>query len=123
MEATGVWGRVSPMAASNGAFYMELTNPRDTDDALVAVQTSACETVELHESRLDENDVMRMRPVEGGQIPLPAGETVALEPGGLHVMCIGMNRPLSVGTRIPLTLTFANAEEIGVEAEIRTDAP
>lgn len=123
IEADGVWGRVSPMAATNGAFYMELTNNGGEDDALVAVRADGCDAVELHESRLDENGVMRMNPVEGGEIPLPAGETVELRPGGLHVMCIGMTNPFTLGQIIPLTLVFATAPEMSVEAEIRAEAP
>jgi copper(I)-binding protein len=66
---------------------------------------------------------MRMSPVEGGQISLPAGETVSLQPGGLHVMCIGLTEPFTVGETIPLTLVFAGTEEMRVEAEIRAEAP
>ena len=123
VDVDGVWGRVSPMAASNGAFYMEITNNKDEADALVAVRTDSCETVELHESQLDENGVMRMSPAEGGRIPLPPGETVKLESGGLHVMCIGMERPLVLGAVVPLTLEFAHAETRTVDAEIRSEAP
>ena len=123
IEIDGAWGRVSPGAVSNGAFYMQIANNKGEDDALVAVQSSTCRTIELHESQVDENGVMRMAPVTGGQIALPAGETVTLQPGGLHVMCIGLARPLAMGQRIPLTLVFADAEEIAVEAEIRDEAP
>lgn len=123
IEVDGIWGRVSPGAATNGAFYMQVANHKRQDDALVAVRTAACEAVELHESRMDDNGVMRMGPVEGGRIPLPAGKMVELRPGGMHVMCIGLNRPLAEGNTIPLTLVFAAAEEMRVEAEIRTEAP
>jgi copper(I)-binding protein len=118
-----VWGRPSPAGAANGAFYIELANDTGEDDALVAVRSDVCGTVELHESQLDDNGVMRMGPVAGDRIELPAGETVTLQPGGLHVMCIGLTRPLVAGESIPLTLVFADAAEIGVEAEIREAAP
>lgn len=123
IEIDRVWGRVSPAATSTGAFYMQITNNQAEDDALLAVESETCRTTELHESEMDENGVMHMQPVAGNRIPLPAGETVTLETGGLHVMCIGMNRPLTTGQRIPLTLVFANAEAITVDAEIRPDAP
>lgn len=123
IEVDDVWGRASPTAATTGAFYMQIANNRREDDALLTVRTAACETVELHESQLDDNGVMRMSPVEGGQIPLPPGKIVALRPGGMHVMCIGLSEPLVEGDSVPLTLVFAEAEEMRVEAAIRSEAP
>lgn len=122
IEASGVWGRESPSTAQNGAFYLELRNDGG-DDALVAVQSAACSRVELHESSMDDHDVMSMEHVEGGRIPLPAGETVSLAPGGLHIMCVGVVEPFVSGERIPLVLQFEQHEPLEVEAEIRRDAP
>ncbi|MBP6803518.1 MAG: copper chaperone PCu(A)C, partial [Chloroflexi bacterium] len=69
-----------------------------------------------------DNGAMGMRPVEGGLISIPAGGTVELKVGGLHVMCIDKLRALETGEQIPLTLTFANAGEMVVNAEIREEA-
>ena len=123
IEVNDTWGRNPPASTSNSAFYMKITNNKAEADALVAVESEACRTIELHQSQMDENGVMRMAPVEDGQIALPAGETVSLEPGGLHLMCIGVTSPMSMGQRIPLTLLLADAGEIVVEAEIRDEAP
>ena len=114
-----VWGRSSPMVAHNGAFYMIVTNDTGEDDELLAAKTDACGTVELHEMYMKENDVMGMRQVPGGTIPVPAGETVELKVGGLHVMCIDKQAAFEVGDKIPISLEFANAGEINVTAEIR----
>jgi copper(I)-binding protein len=59
-----------------------------------------------------------MREVEGGQIPIPAGETVILKQGGLHVMCIGKNAPLVAGTALDIVLEFANAGAITVSSTV-----
>ena len=85
----------------------------------MAAKTEACGTVELHEMYMKENDVMGMRQVPGGTIPVPAGETVELKVGGLHVMCIDKQAAFEVGDKIPITLEFANAGEINVTADIR----
>lgn len=114
-----VWGRSSPTAAENGAFYMVITNNTNEDEQLLAVASAACGATELHEMYLRENDVMGMRPVPGGAIDIPAGETVELKAGGLHVMCLGKNQAFNAGDEIPLTLTFANYGEMEVTAEIR----
>lgn len=116
---TDPWGRTSPAVAENGAFYMMLTNNSDTDDALVSASTDACGMVELHEMYDKGDGVMGMRPVEGGTIPVPAGGSAELKPGGLHVMCMGKQIEFAVGTEIPLTLAFENAGEMEVTAVIR----
>jgi copper(I)-binding protein len=121
MEVSGVWGRVSPAAAENGAFYMAINNQTGEDDALVAVRSDVCRAVELHESALDDEGVMSMRPMQ--EIAVPAGETVGLEVAGLHVMCIGVVTPFTLGDRVPLTLVFDKAGMIDVDAEIRTGPP
>jgi periplasmic copper chaperone A len=65
--------------------------------------------------------MMQMRPVD--EIPVPAGATVALEPGGLHVMMLDLAEPLEIGSTIELTLTFEQAGEVVVTAEVRDSAP
>ena len=64
---------------------------------------------------------MSMREV--GEIALPAGTTVNLEPGGYHIMLLDLARPLSVGDKFDVTLTFETAGEQVVEVEVREEAP
>ena len=56
-------------------------------------------------------------------LPLPAGETVELAPGGYHVMLIGLVNPLEVGDTIDVTLTMASGAVRTVTAEVRDTAP
>ena len=105
------------MPTEMGAVYMTITNGTAEDEALTGASVPGCTTIELHEMRM-EDDVMVMRPVEGGQISIPAGETVELKQGGLHVMCIGKTGEFAVGDTVAVTLEFANAGEIEVTAEV-----
>lgn len=123
LEVKDVWGRNSPAAADNGAFYMTITNESGQDDKLVAVSADVCNVVELHEMYMKENDVMGMRPVEGGAIVIPDGETVELKVGGLHVMCLGKTESFELGNEYPLTLTFENAGDMAVTAAILQAPP
>ncbi|MCB0167219.1 MAG: copper chaperone PCu(A)C [Anaerolineae bacterium] len=91
----------------NGAVYLTLSNPGEADDALVSVQTEAAASAELHESKMDENEVMRMSPLS--KIELPAGQSVTLAPGGMHVMLLGLKDGIAVGDKINLTLNFEHA--------------
>lgn len=122
MDVADVWGRSSPAAAANGAFYMQITNRTGRDDALLAVRSDACGAVELHEMAMLENDVMSMRPVPESGVPLPDGEMVSLQVGGLHVMCIDKVRPFVAGDTVQLTLEFAQAAPLDVTADIRDAA-
>lgn len=119
----GVWARPSPEGAQTAAFYMTLVNESEDHDVLQTVSIDACETVELHRSSMDEDGVMRMAPVPGGQIVVPPDKSVVLQPGGLHVMCIGLTQPLLEGQDVPLTLDFEVAGPIAVLAQIRQEAP
>lgn len=119
IDIENIWGRSSPQVAQNGAFYMTVTNNTGEDDELLKATTDACGVAELHEMYMKENDVMGMREVPGGTIPIPAGEMVELKAGGLHVMCIGKQAAFEVGDKIQIMLTFANAGDIEVTADIR----
>jgi copper(I)-binding protein len=105
------------LPSPTGAVYMRITNGTTQDDALLGAAVPGCGLVELHEMMMD-GDIMRMRPVEGQRIPIPAGETVMLERGGLHVMCMEKTGTYAVGDTVPVTLEFANAGTIEVNAEV-----
>ena len=104
----------TPPAAKVGGGYMAITNAGGEDDTLVAatVAPDVAGMVQLHEMAM-EDGVMLMSEVEGG-IPVPAGETVMLERGGLHVMFMQLPQGLAEGTEIPATLTFEKAGEVEV---------
>lgn len=111
------WIRLPPSAAPVAAGYLRLINHGDVDDRLVAVRSDAAATVEIHEMTMD-GGVMRMRALPAG-VPMPAGEIVALEPGGLHLMLQQPRAGLAAGQRIAATLVFEQAGERVVEFEVR----
>lgn len=123
MDVQDLWTRPTPQGAQNAAFYMSIANNTGQDDALVEVRVEACGSVELHQTSVDDEGVMRMEPVAEGRVPLPDGETIVLGPGELHVMCVGVAEPLTAGQQIPMTVVFEKAGEMAVEAEVRTEAP
>jgi periplasmic copper chaperone A len=113
------FARATLPGATVGGAYMGLRNEGATPDRLVAASTPAAERVEFHAMSM-EGDVMRMAPLAGG-IEIPAGETVAIAPGGLHLMLLGLKAPLAQGSRVPLTLDFASGAR--VEVELAVEAP
>jgi periplasmic copper chaperone A len=112
-------GMGAEMAAMGGtsAVYMTLVNSGGQADRLLSASTDAAQTVELHETTM-ENNVMRMAPVLDG-IEVPANGQAELRPGGLHVMLIGLTRELAAGDTVRLTLSFERAGSVTVDAPVR----
>lgn len=112
------WARTSAMMQSAGAVYMELQS--DEGNALVgaSVDPSIAAVVEIHETTESGDDgMMSMSPVD--RIDLPAGETVALEPGGYHIMLLELTEGLEAGSSFEITLEFEGGESQTVEVEVR----
>jgi copper(I)-binding protein len=99
------WVRTPAPSVPMTAGYMTLENPSSQDVTLVAATSIAAGTIELHEMR-DENGRASMRMVD--RIVIPARGTVTLAPGGLHLMIIGMPKPLVAGDDVPITLRMSN---------------
>lgn len=121
IQVDDVWGRASPMMAAAGAFYMVIRNDTNAADKLVNAQSSACGVIELHESFKKDDGTMGMRVVTGGAIEVPAGGTVELKPGGLHIMCLEKKAEFKEGDSYPLTLMFEKAGNKDVTAAIRAN--
>lgn len=108
-------------SAPTAAVYLRITNETSHDDRLVEVRTDAAARAMLHASEITDG-IARMTPLKDG-IPVPAGQTVILERGGMHVMLMGLTAPLVDGAAVPLTLVFATAGEIPVTVPIGPDRP
>ena len=112
------WVRATVAGQPSTGAFMHIT--ASSDSKLVEVQSPAAKTVQIHESKM-ENDVMSMQPV--ASVALPAGKSVAIVPEGYHVMLIDLVGQVKEGDTVPLTLTVENAngekESIKVEAQAR----
>jgi hypothetical protein len=111
---SGGMGRAAP---GTGAVFMRLANEGREADRLVGGRTSVAQTVEIHETRM-EGEVMKMQMLADG-LEIPAEGEVLLQPGGYHVMLIGIERDLAVGDRFAVDLQFEKSGTLTVEAEVR----
>ena len=84
---------------------MQLVSKKDT--TLVSARSDIAGVVEVHEMKM-ETDVMRMRAVDG--LNLPANQPVELKSGGYHLMMMDLKKQLKVGTEAQITLTFKNSK-------------
>lgn len=110
------WCRPTPNGAKVAGCYVTLT--ANTDDVLTGLTTDLASMPQVHEMK-HEDGMMKMAHLENG-LPLPAGQAVELKPGSNHVMLMGLKQPLVEGQTAKLTLNFAKAAPVTVEAAIRT---
>ncbi|GAB2538232.1 copper chaperone PCu(A)C [Nocardia heshunensis] len=104
----------SGMSAAFGTF----TNNSDKPVNLVAATSPASATVEIHETAPDGAGEKTMRPKPGGLV-IPAHGKATLQPGGDHLMFMGLKAPLRTGSETPITLTFSDGSTTTVTAQVR----
>ena len=93
-----------------GGGYLTIANKGAAPDRLIAVTSPSAGMVEIHVMEM-VNDVMTMRPVDGG-LEIPAGATVELKPGGTHLMFMMVTEPFKEGGEVPVTLEFEKAGKV-----------
>jgi copper(I)-binding protein len=118
VKAEGAWARPTAAGQQGGGGFVTLTSA--AGDRLVGGSTPAADRVELHAMTM-KGDVMEMRQLPA--IDLPAGRAVKLEPGGLHVMFLGLKQPLAAGSKLPVTLKFEKAGDVTVQFEVSVRRP
>ena len=116
LKISAPWARATPKGAGVGGGYMKITNTGTAPDRLVGGSTDISSRFEVHEMTMD-NGVIKMRPVAGG-IEIKPGQTVELNPGGYHVMFVGLKRQLKQGEQFKATLNFAKAGKVAVDFSV-----
>ncbi len=117
MEIEQVWARPTAPTANNAAFYGTITNETASHDRLVGMSSPVCEEIEVHRSSMTDG-VMSMRPAEAWENEVLGGHPLEFEPGGLHLMCLGLRTPLVDGETTELQLTFVNFGSVTVDVAI-----
>lgn len=126
LSAKDAWARPTA-AGGTAAVYLELRNGTSEDFVLTGASSEVARVIEMHHSMaMDEmegmianqpdTDVMMMAPVK--QLPLGAGETIAFEPGGYHLMLIDLQQELRAGEMFSVTLHFSNSPDLHVEVQV-----
>ena len=125
VKVANAWVRAPIPGQKTASAYVELTS--NGNAALVAAGSPVAARVEMH-SMSHEGGVMRMRAVP--RIELPAGQTVKLAPGGLHLMMFDLKQPIKPGDKVALTLSVQpsgptagmSLTTLSLEAEVRPAA-
>ncbi|BCM25838.1 copper chaperone PCu(A)C [Methyloradius palustris] len=110
------WARATAPGQDVGAAYLMIVSKKDI--TLVNITTDAAEHTQIHSMTMD-NGVMKMRELES--LAIPAGKMVNLAPGGMHLMLMGLKKPLKVGGQLALTLQFK--DNAGKLSSVNIQAP
>jgi iron complex transport system substrate-binding protein len=113
------WARPTADGATVGAGYLVISNHGRDADRLQGASSARAARVEMHESRVADG-MARMRPV--ASLPIGPGASLPFEPGGLHLMLVGLKGALTAGERVPLVLRFERTGPIEIALEVRETA-
>jgi copper(I)-binding protein len=114
LNAHDAWARPTDKGGTAAAYFL-IHNHTPNSDELIGASSSISENVEIHQSKLVD-DVMKMEMIQS--LALAPGDEYSFEPGGLHVMLIGIKDELKSGDRFDLTLDFKNHEDITLQVEV-----
>lgn len=112
----GAWSRASIGTGRPSAAYMTIRNSGETAVSLTGIKTPLAKKAEIHRTKTSSTGVSSMEPV--GDIVVSPSKAVALEPGGMHVMLMRLQKPLVKGETFPLTLIFSDGGEAKVEIPV-----
>jgi copper(I)-binding protein len=112
LEMSDAWARATPPGMPMGAIYGLLTNTGDDQLEVAAISTPVARGAEIHQS-IEIDGLMRMREVT--PFFVPAGKNVVLQPGGKHIMLMGIQVALKQGESFPLQLRLSNGDIVDVE--------
>ena len=112
----GAWARPA-QEGGNTAVYMTIANREGRDLRLAGVDADVAQAAELHETAIGADYVARMHPVDA--VALPAGGTIRLEPGGLHIMLLELTKPLHEGDHFVVRLVFEGYDPVSVAVPVQ----
>jgi copper(I)-binding protein len=111
------WARETVEGQDAGGGFMTIVNNGQREDQLVSASSPASHEVQIHTMSMD-GGVMRMRQLTDG-LSIPAKGKVELKPRGLHIMFIGLKKPLRPGTSVPVTLKFRHTGSMTAQFKVQ----
>jgi len=109
-----------PPGQSNSVAFMRIVNRGPEERVVLSSRSGVAGVVELHRHTM-EDGMMKMRRID--RIEIPAKGVLSLEPGGLHLMLIGLTRDLAPGDTVLLRLNLDDGTDLEVLAPVRAAEP
>lgn len=121
LEIGHPWARPTVPGQPSAGAYLSIENKGNASNKLVSIASPVAKSAEVHTMSM-QGDVMKMREV--GSIDIKPKEKIAMQPGnGYHIMLIGLSKPLKIGDKIPLTLTFEKGGKLEVSVYVEDRKP
>lgn len=117
IELSHAFMREMPPGAKVAGGFLQIANQGNQDDRLIGIRSGFAKTIEIHETKMN-NGVMEMRAVES--LPLKAGTTAELRPGGMHIMFMDVMNPVAAGDKVEAVLDFEHAADQTVTFEVKS---
>ena len=109
------WTRAAGELGGAAEVYFTLRNTSEAMIDLIGVRADIASIETLHRTT-GAGETARMSALP--ELRVKPGASVMLEPGGLHVMLIDLERPLVEGNTLPLRLTFYDGDDLTIEVPI-----
>lgn len=117
IELKDAWVRGTPPGTTITALYLNIENKGSEKDALVSASSNVSKVAEIHTTSVDDKGVAKMEMLQS--LSIPAGAVTKLEPGGIHIMLIDLNKPLKSGESVEVELVFENAGPLKAQAKVK----
>lgn len=92
------WAKATPQGNVTTAVYLTFLNTTNEEDFLVGAETPIAEKVEIRDTSKDN--------IVQDKVSIHPSETMVFQPGGIHLVLIGLKDQLVPRTKFPLTLKF-----------------
>ncbi|PIE42124.1 MAG: hypothetical protein CSA49_00580 [Gammaproteobacteria bacterium] len=113
----GGWVRAVPPVSKNTAAYFTLNNQSHKKDTLLHLSSDAARHVEFHTIVVEPDGAKKMQKVPHATIN--PGNKLVMQPGGYHVMLIGLLKPLKEGDQVAVELIFNHAGKVQVTLPVK----
>jgi len=116
LTVSNAWSRTTPPGIGMGVVYLKIHNNSTKSDRLLKLKASVASSAEVHRTEIVEG-VARMREVS--VLHVAASERLEFAPGGMHIMLMGLKKPLVEGQKFNLELLFEVAGPRKVTVVVR----
>lgn len=116
LSVSNAWSRSTPPGVTVGVVYFTLKNDTGKSDRLLKLSTPVASKVQVHRTEILDG-IARMREV--AVLHVDAGQTLEFTPNGMHLMLMGLKKPLVEGQKFDLELLFEVGGPRKVEVVVR----
>ena len=117
ITVTDPWVRPTPPGVTEAAIYLGIRNDGE-DDRLLGARSDRCISVPVHATTIDDAGVARMRELDGDELDLPRGGSLALTPTGIHLMCVELDGVLEQGDAVDVDLVFEHHPSVSITVDV-----